>query len=88
MMLGKVMGSVVATIKDKNLMGLKLLIVASVNANGKATGEQIVAADTVGAGPGDRVLVVTGSSARLTAGTVESAVDAAIVAIVDRLDIE
>ncbi len=88
MILGKVMGSVVATIKDKNLTGLKLFVVARYNASGKATGEQIVAADTVGAGPGDQVLVVTGSSARFTAGTVESAVDAAIVAIVDRLDIE
>ncbi len=88
MILGKVMGSAVATIKDKSLTGLKLLVVVRYDASGLATGEQIVAADTVGAGPGDRVLVVTGSSARFTSATVESSVDAAIVAIVDQLDIE
>lgn len=87
MIQGEVVGSVVATIKDKNLTGLKLLVVARIDTNKKATGEQIVAADTVGAGPGDRVLVTTGSAARFTAGTVESAVDATIVGIIDHVDI-
>lgn len=88
MILGKVVGSVVATIKERNLTGLKLLVVAPYSADGQVKDEQFVAADMVGAGPGDRVLIVTGSSARFAAGARESAIDAAIVAIVDRLDSE
>lgn len=87
MFLGKVVGSVVATIKEGNLTGLKLLVVARLSANGRLTGEQIVAADTVGAGVGDSVLVVTGSSARFTSSTAEAAVDAAIVGVVDKVDV-
>ena len=87
MFLGKVVGSVVATIKEGNLTGLKLLVVARLSANGRLTGEQIVAADTVGAGVGDSVLVVTGSSARFTSSTAEAAVDAAIVGVVDKVDL-
>jgi ethanolamine utilization protein EutN len=87
MYLGKVTGSVVATIKADNLTGLKLLVVTKVDPNGRLTNERIVAADTVGAGMGDSVLVVTGSSARFTNSTAEAAVDAAIVGVVDRVDL-
>ncbi|MCL4465552.1 MAG: EutN/CcmL family microcompartment protein [Chloroflexi bacterium] len=87
MILGKVVGSVVATIKESNLTGLKLLVVAKVTPAGEPTNEHIVAADTVGAGVGDNVLLVTGSSARFTNATQESAVDAAIVGVVDRVDL-
>lgn len=87
MFLGKVVGSVVATIKEGNLTGLKLLVVSRLSATGRLTNEQVVAADTVGAGLGDSVLVVTGSSARFTSSTAEAAVDAAIVGVVDKVDL-
>lgn len=86
MILGQVVGSVVATIKEGNITGLKLLIVAGLSPSGEANRFEFIAADTVGAGVGDKVLVVTGSSARFTDATRDSAVDATIIGVVDRVD--
>ena len=81
MIVGKVVGSVVATRKNENLTGNKFLIVEPyVNMAGSG---RIVAIDNVGAGIGEDVLVVTGSAARIGCNVKESPVDAAIVGIID-----
>ena len=85
MLLGQVIGTVVATKKDPELEGLKLLIVKGVDIEGKLTGGVIVAADAVGAGVGEMVLFCAGSSARQTEVTKNKPVDHVIMAIVDEL---
>src|SRR4029453_13210958 len=68
MILGRVVGTVVATRKDERLMGAKLLLVRSIDPHGKDEAAHMVAVDTVDAGLHDKVLVVTGSSARRPPG--------------------
>jgi microcompartment protein CcmK/EutM len=87
MNLGKVVGTVVSTRKESSLDGLRLMLVSYVDQNGKETGSQVVAADTVGAGPDELVLVACGSSARQTTLTDRRPVDAVIMAIVDSWNI-
>ena len=86
MILGKVVGTVVATRKDERLVGSKLLLVQPVRPDGSERGAPLVAVDTVDAGAGEQVLVVSGSSARMAAGLADRPVDAAIVGIVDTVD--
>lgn len=86
MILGLVVGTVVATRKDERLLGAKLLVVRAVDPQGKPESSYMVAVDTVDAGIRDRVLVVTGSSARMASGLKESPVDAAIVGVVDSVE--
>jgi ethanolamine utilization protein EutN len=88
MILGKVVGTVVATRKDERLVGSKLLLVQPVRPDGSEHGAPLVAVDTVDAGTGEQVLVVSGSSARMAAGLADRPVDAAIVGIVDTVDTE
>jgi len=85
MLTGKVLGSVWATRKDHRLNGLKFLIIQPISLSEDANAPQriIVAADTIGAGVGERVLVVTGSSARVAAGDADMPVDATVVGIID-----
>jgi len=83
MILGRVVGTVVATRKDERLLGSKLLVVRAVDPHGKDEASYMVAVDTVDAGHADRVLVVTGSSARMASGLKDCPVDAAIVGVVD-----
>ena len=81
MIVGKVVGSVVATRKNENLLGNKFLIVEpydKMSGNGR-----IVAIDNVGAGIGEEVLVALGSAARIGCGAETSPIDAAIVGIID-----
>ncbi|MFD1123917.1 EutN/CcmL family microcompartment protein [Lentilactobacillus raoultii] len=87
--MAKVMGSVVATQKDRSLVGRKLMIVQPVDAYGKNTRAEEVAVDTVGAGIGELVLLVRGAGARkATVGEFHNDVnDCAIVGIVDRVDL-
>jgi microcompartment protein CcmK/EutM len=87
MTLGKVVGTVVATRKEPTLDGLKFMLVRAVDGDGTETGAFLVAADAVGAGPGEYVLVASGSSARQTQATNNRPVDAVIMAIVDTWDI-
>jgi ethanolamine utilization protein EutN len=88
MMLARVMGNVVSTRKAEKLTGTKLLIVEPVDfASQKSDGKPLVAIDSVGAGEGEIVLVVQGSSARLTDTTKEMPVDATIMAIVDFIEL-
>jgi ethanolamine utilization protein EutN len=86
MLIARVVGSAVSTIKEPRLTGLKLLIVRETNPQNEITGEPFVAADTVGAGEGELVLVATGSAARQTLKTCDAAVDAAIVGVIDSLE--
>ena len=83
MVLGKVIGTLVASRKEPTLDGLKLMLVRQVDTDGHETGAFVVAADAVGAGPGEYVLVAAGSSARQTTATNNRPVDAVIMAIVD-----
>jgi len=88
MVLGKVIGSVWATRKDEKLKTLKFLVVRYLNYDLTLKDGFVVAVDAVGAGAGETVLVASGSSARLTELTHQKPVDAVIMAIVDKLDIE
>jgi microcompartment protein CcmK/EutM len=87
MTLGKVIGTVVATQKEQTLEGLRFMLVRQVDTDGQETGGFVVAADAVGAGPGELVLVASGSSARQTQATNNRPVDAVIMAIVDTWEI-
>lgn len=88
MVLGKVIGNVWATRKDEKLTGIKLMIVRSVDLDYKEKETFVVAADSVGAGVGEIVLYCTGSSARQTEISQDRPVDAVIMAIVDKLEID
>lgn len=81
MKIGKVIGTVVSTRKDEALVGFKLLVIEA-----DETGERLVAIDTVGAGVGERVLVATGSAARVTLA-VHAPVDATVVGIIDTVNL-
>ena len=87
MFLGKVVGTVWATRKDEELVGMKFQIVKHVALDYTIKDTFVVAVDTVQAGVGDVVLVCSGSSARQTAQTKNKPVDAVIMAVVDKLDI-
>ncbi len=87
MILAKVVGTVVATRKDERLVSSKLLVAQPVDPAGAFVGNPLIAIDTVDAGAGETVLIVSGSSARLASGLKDCPVDAAIVGIVDEVDI-
>jgi len=86
--IAKVIGNVWATRKEESLRGYKLLIVRQINEKKQEVGDPFVAIDTIGAGVGELVIVTTGSSARKIEGKEEIPVDAAIVGIVDSMDVE
>ena len=87
MILARVVGTVVATRKDERLVGAKLLVVRQVDPEGKDEAPYMVAVDTVDAGVGETVLIVSGSSARMASGLKDCPVDAAIVGIVDAVEV-
>jgi ethanolamine utilization protein EutN len=88
MLLARVVGTVVATRKDERLLSTKLLLVRPVDPLGKAEGGYLVAVDTVDAGFGETVLIVSGSSARMASGLKDTPVDAAIIGIVDEVEVK
>jgi microcompartment protein CcmK/EutM len=85
--LAKIVGTVVATRKDPRLVSSKLLVARAVDPKGKAEGGYLVAVDTVDAGVGETVLIVSGSSARMASGMKDCPVDAVVVGIVDTVEI-
>jgi microcompartment protein CcmK/EutM len=87
MVIGKVVGTCVATVKDSKLEGLTMLLVQPVTPKIENSGAMIVAIDSVGAGVGEVVLYASGSSARQTEATNNKPVDAVIMAIVDTLEL-
>ena len=87
MRLGKVIGTVTATVKNRAYEGRRLLVVAIANPDGSTTGAQTLAVDTVGAGVGDRVLVLKeGNSAKAILGE-WMALQEMVVGVVDRVDL-
>ena len=88
MLLGRVVGTLVATRKEPSLEGLKFLVLRQLDIQGQATGGYRVAADAVGAGLGEGVLYATGSAARQTKRTHERPCDGVIMAIVDLLEVD
>jgi ethanolamine utilization protein EutN len=87
MQIGRVVGTVVATQKNRDLAGAKLLLVQPLTLDGQPRGVELLTIDSVGAGVGERVLVVSeGKAAGEALGKRGAAVDAAIIGIVDRLD--
>jgi ethanolamine utilization protein EutN len=88
MIIARVVGTVVATRKDERLVSSKLLIVRPMDPHGKPEGNHLVAVDTVAAGYGETVLIVSGSSARMASGMKDCPVDAAIVGIIDTIQVK
>jgi microcompartment protein CcmK/EutM len=88
MLIARVVGSAVSTIKDEKLVNRKLLICVQTDETGKAIGKPYVAIDTVDAGEGDLVLTAAGSSARQTEVTKNRPVDSVIMAVIDSLIVE
>ena len=86
MQLGRVIGSVVATVKDPKLSGLTLLVVQPIAPDGAAAGRPVIAADSVGAGVDEHVFFVRGTEASFPFDPVAPPADAAIVGIVDEWD--
>ena len=85
MLLGRIIGTVVATRKDPRLEGKKLLICRLIDPDGQDEKGYVIAVDTVHAGFKEKVLIVSGSSARMAQGLKDTPVDAAIVGIVDQV---
>ncbi len=83
MIIADVVGTVVSSRKDPAILGLTLLAVQPLGADMAPSGAVLVAVDSVGAGVGERVLVVSGSSARYTAVTTGKPADATIMGIID-----
>jgi microcompartment protein CcmK/EutM len=88
MLLGRVIGTLVASRKEPTIEGLKLLVVQACSPDGTPEGSIVVAADAVGAGVGEVVLYAAGSSARQTEATNNRPVDATIMAIVDLVSVD
>ncbi len=87
MNIGRIIGTTVATRKDETLSGKKLMILQPLSMEYKETDEPLIAVDTVGAGIGEIVIYAKGSAARNAAKNRDAAIDAAIVGIVDHIDL-
>lgn len=87
MLIGKVVGTLVATRKVETLEGLKFLVVKQVDIEGREAGDYVIAADVVQAGIGDYVLYARGSSARQTVQTDRRPCDGVVMAVVDTWDV-
>jgi microcompartment protein CcmK/EutM len=88
MLIARVIGTTVSTVKDEKLIGKKLLILRQTDERGAPTGKPYVAIDTVDAGVGELVLTCAGSSARQTSQTKDCPVDAVIMAVIDTLEVD
>ena len=88
MFFGKVIGTVWATRKDENLRSFKLQFVQPLNAHRDPVGDPIVAVDTVGAGVGETIMYITAREATIPLPVEMAPVDASIVGIVDRIDLQ
>ena len=88
MLIARVIGTTVSTIKDSKLEGKKLLILRQTDEFGSVSGKPYVAIDTVNAGVGELVLTAGGSSARQTTITKDTPVDAVIMAVIDTLEVD
>lgn len=87
MYMAKVVGNIVATRKDESLVGYKLMIVNKIDAKGNFIASEEVAADYVGAGIGDYVLLCKGSAVRVNQQKNKVTIDMAIIGIIDTIDV-
>jgi len=87
MFVAEVVGTLVASVKDPSLEGIKLLLVQPLDAAGKPKGHPLVATDMIGIGVGERAFCVLGREAALSLPNTFAPVDAGIVGIVDRVDV-
>jgi ethanolamine utilization protein EutN len=88
MLIGRVIGDVVATQKAPSHVGRKILVVQPLNLDGSDRGEPVLALDAVGAGVGERVLITTeGFSAMTAVGRPNSPIDMAVIGVVDAVDL-
>ncbi len=87
MIIARVLGTAVSTLKDERLDATKLLLVCPTNASGEEFGEPFIAVDLVGAGEGELVFVAQGSTARLAVGINGAPADSAIVGILNSLSV-
>jgi ethanolamine utilization protein EutN len=88
LLIARVIGSVVATVKHDSHEGRKALLVQPLNLDGSDRGDAVVALDAVDAGVGDRVLLVTeGFSAMTSVGRPNSPIDMAVIGVIDRVDL-
>lgn len=88
MYIGVIIGTVVATRKDEKFVGHKLLLTQPVNVRKEPIGEPLVAIDTVGAGIGEFIFFTKGTAARYAANKPDSPIDAAVVGIIDGMDLD
>ncbi len=88
MIMGKVVGNIWATRKDESLNGLKFLVIKPVEYEKEGKSKTFIAADAIGAGVGETVLVTKGSSARWVFGNNSIPVDATIIGIIDIVEVE
>ena len=88
MQLGLVCGTLVASRKDERLEGISLLVIQPIKPDGGATGKLLIATDSMGAGPGERVFWVKSKEASNPFAPVEIPTDATIVGIVDLVNVE
>jgi microcompartment protein CcmK/EutM len=88
MQLARVLGDVVSTMKDANLMGIRMLVLQPLAASGEAAGRTLVALDSVGAGVGENVFFVRGREAAFPFYPAEPPADATVIGIVDHWDVE
>ncbi len=88
MLLGKVVGTLVANRKEPSMEGFKFLVLHQLGVDGKPRGGSVVAVDAVGAGEEEVVLYATGSAARQTVATKDRPCDAVVMAIVDSWEVE
>ena len=87
MQLARVIGDIVASVKDANLTGIKLLVLQPIAASGEASGRTLVALDSVGAGVGEHVFFVKGREAAFPFYPAEPPADATVIGIVDHWDV-
>jgi ethanolamine utilization protein EutN len=88
MLIGRVIGDVVATQKDASHRGRKILVVQPLQLDGSNRGEPVLALDAVDAGVGDRVLLATeGFSAMTAVGRPHSPIDMAVIGVIDQIEI-
>jgi microcompartment protein CcmK/EutM len=87
MLIGKVVGTVVASRKEEKMTGLKFLVLKQVDVDAKEGSGYVVAVDAMGAGIGEYVLYASGSSARQTTVTDKRPCDAVIMAIIDQWEV-
>lgn len=88
MHIGKVIGNVVATRKDETLTGSKLMLTQPLDIDLKPNGDPLIMVDTVGAGIGEVVMYSTGTASRNAAEKPDAAIDAAIIGIIDYIDVD